>query len=186
LVGAPPIDRDASADAASNPLQDAIDAVAGTERCVERDEEGTPGELTATFFSASYGGFYAPENCGVAWIEDEDGNYVATLLLWAGLRTQNLFLWDAGRCSRDRPDVISSATLPDHRELHEAKWDGKDQNDRVVPDGNYVLKIEITEDEFDYGRLAEVPFVKGTSPLMLQPEDSESVNGLTLVYTPTP
>jgi hypothetical protein len=186
LIGAVPIDRDAAADASGNPLEDLIGEAMGTDRCVERESEGTPGELVATFFSASYGGFYAPENVGVVWIEDTEGQFVATALLWAGVRTGNLWVWDARRCNLDHPDVISGATQVDHRELRQATWDGKDHTGRVVPDGMYVLNIEITEDEFDYGTLAMVPFEKGASAQMLQPEDSESVKDLKLIYTPAP
>jgi hypothetical protein len=105
-------------------------------------------------------------------------------MIWAGLRTRNLFIWDARRCRADRPDAISSATLEEHGKTLKAIWDGKDQTGKVVPNGTYVLNIEVTEDEFDYGKRAEVPFERTGEAFTLEPEDFESVINLKLTFTP--
>ena len=91
-------------------------------------------------------------------------------------------------CRGDRPDAISSATLKEHGKRHLAEWDGKDQTGEVVPDGMYVLNIEVTEDEFDYGRRTEVPFERGSESFTLEPQDvdDDSVINLKLSYTPEP
>lgn len=195
LIGADPdalAALDASVDGGdggkdTSAFDDAISEASGQDRCVERDgEPGVKGTLEIEFKTASYGGFYAPANCGAVWIEDEDGAYVATPMIWAGLRARNIFVWDARRCRADMPDAISSATLEEHGMLLHARWDGKDQTGAIVPDGSYVLNIEVTEDEFDYGRRLEVPFERGREPFTLTPDDSESVKGLKLTYTPKP
>jgi hypothetical protein len=168
-------------------LKDAIDSAGKENRCVGVDgAEGTPGELTVSFLSASYDGFYAPENCGAVWIEDEAGMYVATPVLWAQIRVRNLFIWDARRCRIDWPlDVVSSATLPKHGP-HDLVWDGTSHEGTRVPNGNYVLNIEITEDEFNYGRLADYPFVWGGPAFTMTPPDEDSVKDLRIAFTPTP
>lgn len=169
-------------------IEDAINEASGENRCVElAGDEGASGMLTISFGTATYGGFYEPENCGAVWIEDADRKYVATPEIWAGLRTRNIFIWGARRCAADSPDVIASATLSDHEMPHEVIWDGKDRQGRVVPNGQYVLNIEVTEDEFDYGRRTEVPFEWGAQAFTLQPEADvlgESVHDLTMVFTP--
>jgi hypothetical protein len=175
---------DASVDAGDAGRDPAEDALNGGGVCVEREAGGTPGELTIEFQTDTYGGFYEPENCGAVWIEDEEGQYVATPMIWAGLRTRNLFVWDARRCQTDRPDVIASATLTEHGKRHMATWDGLDQLQKVVPDGNYVLNIEVTEDEFDYGEYITVPFEKGPTAFTLEPDDTTSVKNLKLSFTP--
>jgi len=152
--------------------------------CIERDGGGTAGELEIEFVTDTYGGFYEPANCGAVWIEDPEGGYVATPMIWAGLRTRNLFIWDARRCTEDRPDAISSATLEEHGKRHMATWDGKDQTQKVVPDGTYVLNIEVTEDEFDYGEHVQITFEKGPSAFTLEPDDTTSVKNLKLTFTP--
>jgi len=179
---------DAAADDNSE-FEDAINEASGQNRCIERDgEPGAPGTLMVEFQTESYDGHYAPENCGAVWIEDPEGQYVATPMIWAGLRTRNLFIWDARRCRADRPDAISSATLAEHGKRLQAEWDGKDQTGKVVPDGIYVLNIEVTEDEFDYGRRTEVPFERGSESFTLEPEDvdDDSVINLKLSFTPEP
>ena len=150
--------------------------------------EGTPAMLTAEFTTASYGGFYDPANCGAVWIEDKDGQYVATAELWAKLRMRNIFVWTARRCKADktRPDVVSSATLPNHKTPHMATWDGHDWRGKTVADGSYVLNIEVTEDEFNYGRRGQYPFEKTAKPSALNPDDDVSIRSLKITYTPTP
>jgi hypothetical protein len=144
---------------------------------------GTPGTLSISFKSDTYGGFYEPANCGAVWIEDADGHYVATPDVWAKVRLRNIFIWQGRRCKTDEPDVISSATLETH-EKHEVAWDGLDLTGKVAPDGPYVLNIEITEDELNYGRRAQAPFEKGKEPLTLEPDDQQSVHDLVLSWTP--
>ena len=146
---------------------------------------GTPGKLQIDFTSATYLGRYEPENCGALWIEDMAGNYIATPAIWARIRTRPLYFYQAVRCQADKPDVVTSATL-DRHQAHSVTWDGKDLQGIVVPDGMYVLNIEVTEDEADVGRRSKYMFMKGASPETLMPPDTECVRGLKLVYTPEP
>jgi hypothetical protein len=166
-------------------LQDSI--AMGGDRCTgPAGTPGTPGTLQISFTSAGYTpSKYGPANCGAIWIEDTTGKYVATPAIWALLRKRPLFFWQARRCKQDEPDAITSATLDTHR-AHSVMWDGKDLKGNVAPDGMYVLKIEVTEDEVALGRIGDFPFVKGTEPMTLMPPDTESVRGLKLVYTPQP
>jgi hypothetical protein len=168
-------------------LQDTLVAAAKvSNKCVGAvGTPGTIGKLDISFTTASYVGRYHPENCGAIWIEDAAGNYIATPAIWARIRTRPLFFYQAVRCQQDKPDAITSATLETHKS-HSVTWDGKDLHDRVVPDGMYVLNIEVTEDEADAGRRAKYPFMKGAIAETLMPPDTESVKGLKLVYTPDP
>jgi hypothetical protein len=168
-------------------IEDAIRAGDDSESCeryAEVEQPGTAGTLKINFFTRTYEGFWGPENCGAVWIEDDEGQYVATPAIWAEQRIRNLFIWDARRCESDFPDVISSATLPDHARPHEMTWNGKTHGGDDAPDGTYVLNIEVTEDEFNYGRRLEVPFEKGSEPFRLEPEEGDSVHMLVLEYTP--
>lgn len=181
--------KDAGTDATvvDSELENAINEASGEDRCVDREgEPGAKGELKIEFKSKTYKGFYEPENCGAVWIEDAEGKYVATPAIWAELRTRNLFVWGARRCKADRPDAVTSATLPDHSKPHVVTWDGKDRAGKIVPDGMYVLKIEVTEDEFNYGRLTEIPFERGSEAFTLEPEDTEATADLKLTYEPGP
>lgn len=165
-------------------IEDSIAQADKEDRCAPLlGAPGTAGTLTITFESDTYGGFYEPANCGAVWIEDPDGHYVATADVWAALRLRNIFIWQARRCKTDEPDAVSSATLETH-EKHEVVWDGRDLSGELAPDGPYVLNIEVTEDELNYGRRAQVPFDKGKAPVMLTPDDQESVRELVLQWAP--
>jgi hypothetical protein len=146
---------------------------------------GTPGKLTIDFTTASYNtGKYSPKNCGAIWIEDAMGNYIATPAIWAHIRQRPLFFWQTVRCQQDTPDAITSATLDDHNKPHSITWDGKDLKGNVVPDGMYVVNIEVTEDEVKLGRHAKFPFMKGQTAETQTPPDTESVKTVKLTYTP--
>ncbi len=165
--------------------EEAIALAGMSDRCeLPEGGEGTPGTLHFSFGTATYDGFYAPENCGAVWIEDAEGRYIKTPMIWAEVRLRNLFVWQALRCEESGPDVISAATLSDHSTVQEGTWDGTDHMGRVVPDGTYVLNIEVTEDEFDYGPRAQIQFEKGPEPVTVQGEDSQSVVDAVLTFTP--
>lgn len=167
-------------------LEESIVEGSESDRCIGTGgTEGTPATLVAEFDTASYGGFYEPANCGAVWIEDAAGGYVATLHLWAELRLRNLFVWDARRCKASFPvDAVATATLADHSTPHVARWDGRDHTGGVAPDAPYVLNIEISEDELNFGRRTEVPFDKGATAFVEAPPDSETVKNLRLTYAP--
>lgn len=167
-------------------LEESIVQAGGQNRCAAiAGAAGTLATLVAEFETASYGGFYEPANCGAVWIEDAEGNYVDTLHVWAALRFRNLFVWDARRCKAKFPvDAVATATLADHSSPHVARWDALDHTDKVAPDGKYVLNIEISEDELNFGRRTEVPFDKGAEAFVLEPPDGETVKRLRITYAP--
>ena len=165
-------------------IEDSIAAADKEDRCAPPlAAPGTPGTLAITFTSDTYGGFYEPANCGAVWIEDEKGHYIATADVWAQMRLRNVFIWQGRRCKTDEPDVVSSATLETHEE-HEVSWDGHDLTGAIAPDGPYVLNIEVTEDELNYGRRAQFAFDKGDQVVKLEPDDTESVRALVMTWTP--
>ena len=165
-------------------IEDSIAAADKEDRCAPPlAESGTPGALAITFTSDTYGGFYEPANCGAVWIEDEKGHYIATADVWAKMRLRNIFIWQGRRCKTDEPDVVSSATLETH-EKHEITWDGHDLSGGIAPDGPYVLNIEVTEDELNYGRRAQFPFEKAPKAATSKPSNTECVRGLVMTWMP--
>ena len=64
---------------------------------------------------------WGPANVGAVWIEDENHNYIKTLEYWADQRIMSLF-WLDRICqpsfAAEKPDIITSATLPNHTKLH--------------------------------------------------------------------
>ena len=124
-------------------------------------------------------------NYGAIWIEDEQGKYVRGLALWRGLFFLQLpmFVGKRMRLACPEADVIASATA----RMHQTKmlqWDGKNTKGDVVPDGKYVLWVEVQVDEHELPA-ASYSFEKGRSPWTNTfPPASPPQSMLTLTYKP--
>jgi hypothetical protein len=137
-----------------------------------------PTKLTATITTQTTGGKYAPKNVGAIWIEDSSGKWVYTLDWWDGLlnvqwltnynkvQGPSYTLFDP----KPGPDTVTSATLNMHK-THTVSWGFEDKSGAQVPDGDYTLKIEITE-ESATGKVQEIPFKKGAEPVTVMPPDA--------------
>lgn len=131
-------------------------------------------KLTVDFTTKSYGGEYGPVNLGVVWVEDASGKWVYTLEMWCGWQnTKSLSpynmsggadysvgLFPGTHTTMPPSDVVTAATLRQHKTHSGAHWSFKDSDGKEVPDGMYKLMLEVTEQE-DAGKVLEVPFMKG-------------------------
>jgi len=135
-------------------------------RCVlpsnRLDAGGASGALRLEYDTQTQHGRYAPKNCTAVWIETADGQYVATIEIDAALRRPGLVYWQDHACiEKPGPDVVTSATLPDHSKQHVAMWSGVDFAGNPMPDGPYKLYIEVTESDKEPGDIGVFDFVKG-------------------------
>jgi len=156
--------RDAAADAST--------ADASLEN--EDEDAGTQQTATACTFrltTRAQGGRYAPKNIGAIWIEREDGTWVKTLKVWAGVRLRYLTTYLKANTKRDTTDAMTSATLRQHA-THEVKWNLKDAQGQVAADGDYRVRVEVTDRSGD-GQLLSVPFSKSDQALKVAADDSE-------------
>jgi hypothetical protein len=145
----------------------------------------TKGTLRIQYSTQTKQGRYAPRNCTAAWLETADGQYVATLEIGAGLRRPGLVYWQDHACTeKPGPDVVTSATLPDHEKPHKAMWSGVDFGGKPVPDATYKLFIEVTESDKEPGEFAVFDIVKGPLPFSMDaPVDFEgSLKQVTLSW----
>jgi len=136
---------------------------------------GTTGTLTLEYETQSLLGRYAPRNCTAVWIENAQGQYVATLEIGAGLRRPGLVYFQDHACTeKPGPDAVTSATLPDHKKTHKAMWSGVDFAEQPVADGPYKLFIEVTESDKEPGELTEIAIDKTATPFAMDaPVDVE-------------
>ena len=123
-------------------------------------------ELRAQWRTRSYGGEYARENVGVAWVETAGGTFVRTLMVWAQARREHLVRWQSS-ADGDVVDAMTAATRKGHR-TSEAVWDLRDAKGQAAPPGAYKLLLEFTEDDSNKGappgpRL-ELAFTLGAGP----------------------
>jgi len=101
-------------------------------------------DLSVTATSTAPGGQYAPKNIDAIWIEDGNGNFVKTIGRWAGTRIQYLLAW-RGKAGTNDMDAVSGATRTSHQQPLVAKWNLRDRNNNVVPDGTYVVRMETAD-----------------------------------------
>jgi hypothetical protein len=128
--------------------------------------------MAAQVRTRSYGGEYADEHVGVAWIEGV-GGLVRTLSIWAEVREQHLIRWRS-RSGGDNSDAMTSATRGSHRTT-DLSWDLKDSLGQPAPPGSYKLVVEFTEDNSNEGAppgpLLEIPFTLGGGPHLAEAPD---------------
>jgi len=118
-------------------------------------------DLSVTFTTTDSGGTYTPKNIVAAWIEDANGTFVKTIGRWAATRKSDLTTW-TGKAGANDADAISGATRTSHAIPLTAKWNLRDRNQQLMPDGNYVVRIESTEK--GPRNVGSFPFVKGATP----------------------
>ena len=123
-------------------------------------------------------------NFGVVWIEDDMGRFVKTVEFWGKVIyvAANLhdYLLKRVYCP---VDVTAGATLYDYAQ-HMVTWDGKDSKGHVVPDGAYVLWIDVQIDERNPMLPYRIDFTKGRVPLTITPAPAPPQTGTTLTYSP--
>jgi hypothetical protein len=154
------------------------------------------GTLTFKFTTKSYGGFYGPLNYVAVWFESKDGKFIKTVARWAGAaHASDLSAWTKASGgwgglfggmgnTADMMDAMSSATLRQHQ-AHSVMWNMKGTDKMVVPDGDYVAVVEVTEDRgTSPGPVLRVPFKKGPEPQMVDPADEMAFTGISLSYQP--
>jgi len=127
-------------------------------------------------------------NNGVIWIEDSSGGYVTGLESWAdhyAFSTQRTWLFTKERFNCPDPDIIASATLHAH-EVHRLTWECQDTAGNVVPDGNYLLWVDVQVDEKHRQAAVALPFVKGGEPYTTMASPAPAVKSATLMFTPIP
>jgi hypothetical protein len=102
-----------------------------------------PEVLDVAFDTTANSGQYAPKNIVAVWIERADGTFVKTIGRWAKTRRSHLVAWVQG--SGDDVDAVTGATRSSHNARLTAHWDFKDRSGNLVPDGAYVIRMELAD-----------------------------------------
>jgi hypothetical protein len=146
----------------------------------------TSGTLTVSATTSSAGGGYAPKNIVAIWIEDEQGNFVKTLLAYAQNRKTHLNTWEASTTAAGSPfntvDAITGATRTSHS-ARTCTWNATDVNGTVVPDGIYKVRMELT-DKNSTGNYSTFTFTKDTNQVSLTPSNVPSFSSISINWVP--
>lgn len=142
----------------------------------------TSGELSVTVTTSETGGNYAPKNIVAIWVEDDQGNFVKTLLAYAQNRRTHLNTWQASTATAgteyNTTDAITGATRSSHS-TRSCTWDGTDFNGFQMADGIYYLWLELT-DKNTTGNYSSFQFTKGVDDQNLNPEDAPSFASISI------
>ncbi len=116
-----------------------------------------PGTLTVTFTTTSPGGKRNrdPKNIHAVWIEDGKGLFVKTLGRWAAKRKKELPLWHA--TDGEDIDGVTGATQNSYG-AYQVVWDMLDRNGTVVPNGEYRIRMELTNNDAKHGNFHRTTF----------------------------
>ena len=147
----------------------------------------TQGELSVTVTTSKTGGEYAPRNIISIWVENIEGQFVKTLLAQAEKRISHLNLWQAATkavgSEYNRVDAISGATNSNHS-TKTCTWDDTDYEGTLLADGNYRLRLELT-DKNSTGNDATFTFSKEITTETYSPNDESSFSNMTFNWTPS-
>lgn len=146
----------------------------------------TNGTLTIQVTTSSTGGDYEPRNVLAIWIEDNSGAFVKTLLAYAENRRTHLNTWQAATTTAgsefNTTDAVTGATQPDHG-TRTCEWDGTDFNGTLMPDGDYQVRMELT-DKNETGNTASITFTKGNEDQTLTPANVPSFSSISVIWDP--
>ena len=153
---------------------------------VHSQTQGTLSVNVMTKGTGLEGRNYAPKNSMVIWVEDEAGNFVKTLLLNAQVRVRTLDNWEASTSKAgslfNAVDAVTGPTNNSHG-IRNCAWDGTDAKGNLMPDGTYVLHMELT-DRDAAGLTSEFTFNKGPKKQALSPQDQTSFASIQISWTP--
>ncbi len=147
----------------------------------------TTGELTVTTTTSESGGNFAPRNIVAVWIENDQGDFVKTLLAYAQNRKTYLNTWQASTTAAgtafNTTDAITGATRSGHGN-RTCTWDGTDYNGELMLDGTYHIWMELT-DKNATGNYSSFQFTKTDSPVSQTPANVPSFGSITIDWIPT-
>jgi len=146
----------------------------------------TQGVLTVQTATSKAGGPYDPRHCVVVWIEDAAGNFVKTLLVYAKNYKTHLNIWQASTSKAgseyNSVDAISGASRTVHSPIT-CTWNAKDFNGNIVPDGDYKVRMELT-DKNATGNYSSFTITKSTSGFTQNPASVPSFSAITFKWEP--
>lgn len=137
-------------------------------------------ELKLSFTTTAISGAeYSPRHIIAVWVKSSAGVYQRTLIVYASERKGYLYKWQSNS-GGDKTDAITGATLS-MMKSHSVTWDLKNIAGKPLPQGSYVLCMEMTSKD-GQGPYREIPFNVGTSNYTLTPEDGSNFKSISIDF----
>jgi hypothetical protein len=146
---------------------------------------GAPLEITFTS-NPTANAMFSPNNVLAVWIQNQAGTFVKTIDRRAGVRIQYLLAWRQAAGQND-VDAVSGATRSDYDPPLTVRWDLKDRQGAIVPDGTYTIRLELADrnstqpNQNNQGRFT---FVKGPTAQTQTDLSNGGFTDVTIRFTP--
>ncbi len=120
------------------------------------------------------------------WITDSAGKWVQTIRRDAGTRINYLRQWTNVTAGVRTVDGYTGATISGSGGTYTVRWDGRDTNNVVVPDGDYRFFVEMTDHNGQgYWTTNGLLFAKGTVAYTTNfPNPNPYMTGMSCSYVP--
>jgi hypothetical protein len=141
----------------------------------------TTGLAVSVQTSQTSNAWYAPRHVMAIWIETSTGVFVKSLTVKAQQRIGYLVRWDQSSAG-NTTDAVTGATISSHGTIN-AYWNGKNKNGTIVPDGTYLVCMELTDYD-GTGNFASFSFTKGVAAQTLTPANKPSFSAISLKWMP--
>lgn len=145
-----------------------------------KSQTATDGEMTFSVRTVTADGNFSPRHVLAIWVEDQAG-FVLTRKLRGDDRKEYLYTWNSNS-GGNVVDATTGATLTSHQ-THSVTWDCRNLNGELVPDGEYTVIVEFTE-EHAQGPLRMVTFAKGSEMISMAPADDANFKDIELLFEP--
>jgi len=147
----------------------------------------TDGTVDFQVRTVGYNGAYAPAHCLAIWVCDENDNFVRTLVRRAWFYMQHLIKWNE-MTNGDYTNALITGASPNVHTIWTFNWDCLDRFGEMIPDGNYRIYVEFTEDNSalipENGPWTMVEFTKGGQSQVVTPAGDQFFQDLNLEYSP--
>ena len=143
-----------------------------------------PMQLTVTFETSTTNGRYSPRNVHTVWVETADGTFIKTLDLWANKRAKHLTQWAAAAGDINNEIQARTGATQKAYGTYASQWDMTDADGKIVPNGDYIIRLELTSDNANknnYHR-ASIPFNKSDATEKIGPFDQDGYLNIVLDY----
>ncbi|MBI9053072.1 MAG: DUF2271 domain-containing protein [Bacteroidales bacterium] len=137
--------------------------------------------LTFNVTTVTDNGPFSPKHVLAVWIEDNAGNFVKSNKVMAVDRKQYLYTWNT-QSGGNSTDATTGETLTAHQ-AHTITWNCQNLSSEVVPDGDYKIRIEYT-DQHAQGPMFSVDFTVSGSTFNVDPADQTYFKDMSLDYMP--
>ncbi|MCE5186657.1 MAG: YhcH/YjgK/YiaL family protein [Planctomycetaceae bacterium] len=147
-------------------------------------QNATPGVLTLLYETNNPGGKYGDLNVHAVWVEKADGTFVQTLDSWGKEHAKQLKQWTAAD-KKWKLHARTGATLMAYGPFI-TRWNATDASGSVIPDGDYIVRLELTNDNANKNKFSRVsiPLCKTAQPVTVGALDAGGYKQILLSWRP--